>query len=378
MADTLPDPIPPRRVLVLAAAPAQLLDIAGPAEVLAQAGRLHAMERGGDGGDGGNGGLAPLYEVALHVMGGAGGPNTSSGLSLASTVTERALLAGPAWDTLVVAGGEGARHRAGDAAVQRLVRHVAARARRVAGVCTGAFILAAAGLLAGRAVTTHWRWCAELARRHPGLRVEPEPIWVRDGHVWTSAGITAGMDLALALVEEDHGHRLALAVARELVLFLRRPGGQTQFSAVLSAQTGPAAGPAAAVGAALAARSAGRLGGLLAWMAGNLHQPLPVAALAARACLSPRQFARVFPEETGTTPARLVERMRVEEARRRLEHGRTGLAAVAAGCGFPTEETMRRAFLRQAGVSPGDYRDRFRRLGAPPAPTPAMAKEASP
>ena len=176
------------------------------------------------------------------------------------------------------------------------------------GVCTGAFILAAAGLLRGRSVTTHWRWCAELARRHPDLTVQPDPIYVRDGHVWTSAGITAGMDLALALVEEDHGHTLALAVARELVLFLRRPGDQKQFSTVLSAQTGPGA----------------RLGDLLAWIEENLNRPLPISVLAGRACLSPRQFARVFQEETGTTPARLVERMRVEAARRRLEHGRTG------------------------------------------------------
>ena len=157
------------------------------------------------------------------------------------------------------------------------------------------------------------------------------------------------MDLALALVEEDHGHTLALAVARELVLFLRRPGDQKQFSTVLSAQTGPTA----------------RLGDLLAWMAENLHRPLAVDTLAARAGLSPRTFARVFLEETGLTPARFVERMRVEEARRRLEHGRTGLAAVAAACGFQTEETMSRSFLRQVCTPTADYRDRCRQTGAP-------------
>lgn len=330
-------PLPPRRVVILGAAPVQLLDVAGPAEVLSQAGRLRG---------------AALYETGLFLVPGEGLAPTSAGLALASTESEAALLACEALDTLVVVGGEGARNRADDARLQRLVRHLAPRARRVAGVCTGAFILAAAGLLDGRRVTTHWRWCDELARRHPRLRVEPEPIYVRDGDVWTSAGVTAGMDLLLALVEEDHGHALALAVARELVLFLRRPGDQKQFSTMLAAQTGPSS----------------RLGGLLAWMAENLHRPLSVEALAEQACLSPRQFARVFREETGTTPARLLEQLRVEAARRRLEAGRAGLAAVVAGCGFRTEETMRRAFLRQVGASPGDYRDRFRRGPLPPIP----------
>lgn len=343
---------PPRqcRVLILAVAPARLLDIAGPAEVLAQAGRLHALEQG-NGGD--QSSFTPLYETAFFLVPGPGLPATSAGLDLASTTTEQVLLAGAVFDTLVVVGGEGARCRAHDATVKRLVQHLAPRARRVVGVCTGAFILAAAGLLKGRRVTTHWRWCAELACRHPGLKVEPEPIYLRDGNVWTSAGISAGMDLALALVEEDRGHTLALAVARELVLFLRRPGDQKQFSTVLSAQTGPTA----------------RLGNLLAWMAENLHRPLAVDTLAAHAGLSPRTFARVFLEETGLTPARLVERMRVEEARR-LEHGRTGLAAVAPACGFQTEETMRRSFLRQVGTPPGDYRDRFRQTGTAPSTMP--------
>ena len=336
-----PDPVRPRRVLILAAAPAQLLDIAGPAEVLAMAGQLRAVERGGISEVGG---FAPLYDTAFHLVAAPSKPGTSAGLDLVSTATESELLACASLDTLIVVGGEGARRRAGEAGVQRLVRHLAPRSRRVVGVCTGAFILAAAGLLEGRRVTTHWRWCAELARRHPGLRVDPDPIYVRDGGVWTSAGITAGMDLALALVEEDHGHSLALAVARALVMFLRRPGGQKQFSAALAAQTGPA----------------DRFGDLLAWMSENLHRPLSVETLAERARLSPRQFARAFREETGATPARMLERLRVEAARRSLEAGRAGLAAVAAACGFGTEETMRRAFLRQVGAPPGDYRDRFR------------------
>ena len=336
--------LPPqrRRVLLLAMSPAQLLDVAGPAEVLAQAGRLHGNERS----SAASGPPHVLYDVAFHIVGGTA---TSAGLALASTVSERALLAAPSFDTLIVVGGEGARRHAAEPALQSLVRHLAPRARRVVGVCTGAFVLAAAGLLRGRSVTTHWRWCADLARRHPDLTVQPDPIYVRDGHVWTSAGITAGMDLALALVEEDHGHTLALAVARELVLFLRRPGDQKQFSTVLSAQTGPAA----------------RLGDLLAWMEENLNRPLPIGVLAARACLSPRQFARVFQEAPGPPPARRVQPRRGPAARRRLELGRIGLAAVAASCGFQTEETMRRSFLRQVGVAPGEYRDRFRRAAAP-------------
>ena len=187
-----PDLTQPRRVLILGAAPTQLLDIAGPAEVLSQAGRLLALEKSlsGDGSS-----FAPLYDVASFIVPGPGLPTTSAGLDLNSTETESTLLACTSLDTLVVAGGEGARYRAGDAEVQRLARHLAPRARRVVGVCTGAFILAAAGLLDGRRVTTHWRWCAELARRHPGLRVDAEPIYVRDGRVWTSAGVTAGMDL---------------------------------------------------------------------------------------------------------------------------------------------------------------------------------------
>jgi len=350
---------PPRRVLILATAPAQLLDVAGPAEVLALAGQLRTIERGGSGEVGS---FAPLYDVALHVVVAAHGtPSTSAGLGLVSTATERELLAGGAdLDTLIVAGGEGARHRAENATVQSLVRHLAPRSRRVVGVCTGAFILAAAGLLEGHRVTTHWRWCAELGRRYPGLRVDPDPIYVRDGSVWTSAGITAGMDLALALVEEDHGHAAALAVARHLVLFLRRPGGQRQFSAALAAQT---------------ETTSGRFSDLLAWISENLHRPLSVETLAERACLSPRQFARAFREEIGVTPARMVERLRVEAARRSLEAGRAGLTAVVEASGFGTDETMRRAFMRQVGTPPGDYRDRFRQ-GASNRLKPIAAEEA--
>ncbi len=361
MAQPDPTPVPiHRRVLILSAAPALLLDIAGPAEVLTLAGQHRAVERGGSGEVGC---FVPLYDVAFHVVPTPGKPSTTAGLGLLSTVTEGELLAWGALDTLVVAGGEGARNRAGDAAVQKLVRHLAPRARRVVGVCTGAFILAAAGLLDGRRATTHWRWCAELARRHPAVRVDPDPIYVHDG-VWTSAGVTAGMDLLLALVEDAHGHELSLAVARYLVMFLRRPGGQKQYSAALAAQAGPG----------------DRFGDLLAWMSENLHRPLSVEDLAERARLSPRQFARAFREEIGVTPALMLERLRVEAARRSLEAGRAGLAAVVGACGFGTEETMRRAFLRQVGTPPGDYRDRFssRNQIDPGARTAVVAQEAMP
>jgi transcriptional regulator GlxA family with amidase domain len=315
--------------------------LAGPAEVLAQAGRLHATERGWAD-------PVSLYDIAFHVVAGPDLAQTSAGLTFHPMESEAALLSLEALDTLIVIGGEGARERAGDQRLQMLVQHLAPRTERLVGVCTGTFILAAAGLLEGRRVTTHWRFCPELARRHPGLTIDPEPIFIRDGHLWTSAGVTAGMDLVLALVEEDHGHALALAVARELVLFLRRPGDQKQFSSVLAAQS----------------RSGSRLDALTAWLAGNLHRPVSVETMADRACLSPRQFARVFRKETGLTPARFLERMRVEAARQQLETGHGGLAAVVERCGFGTEETMRRAFIRQLGASPGDYRDRFRRASA--------------
>jgi transcriptional regulator GlxA family with amidase domain len=331
-------PFPLRRVLILGAAPSQLLDIAGPAEILAQAGHLRARE------DSESVDRPPLYAVSCLIVPEPGSPATSAGLALQSSVDEAEALAWTDLDTLIVAGGEGARRRSSEGTVRALTQRLAARARRVVGVCTGAFILAEAGCLRGRRVTTHWRWCDELRRRHPDLDVDPEPIYVHDGNVWTSAGITAGMDLTLALVEADHGHALALAVARELVMFLRRPGGQKQFSTVLSAQTGLSV----------------RLADLVAWMGENLHRPLTVEALAARAALSPRQFARAFRAETGVTPARMLERLRVETARRMLETDQAGVSDVAARCGFQADETMRRAFLRHLGVPPGNYRNMFR------------------
>ena len=204
-------------------------------------------------------------------------------------------------------------------------------------------MLAEAGLLDGLSATTHWRQCARLAAQYPAVSVESDPIFVRAGKIFTSAGVTAGIDLALALVEEDHGREVALAVARELVMFLRRPGGQSQFSVQMSAQ--------------VADREPIRE--LQRWMADHLGADLSVEALARRAAMSPRNFARVFTREVGATPGQFVEHSRVEAARRRLEESAEGVDSIASECGFGTRESMRRAFIRTLHVPPSAYRSRF-------------------
>ena len=211
-------------------------------------------------------------------------------------------------------------------------------------MCSGAFLLAEAGLLDGRRATTHWSRCDELARRYPGVTVEPDPIFIRDGHVFTSAGVTAGMDLALALVADDLGRDAALTVARHLVLFLQRPGNQSQFSVQLASQ--------------LADRD--EIRSLQQWIADHPDADCSVEALAVRASMSPRHLARVFADGVGTTPARYVEQVRLEAARRRLEESGDSIEQVATGCGFGTTETMRRVFVRHLGVPPAAYRSRFR------------------
>jgi transcriptional regulator GlxA family with amidase domain len=217
----------------------------------------------------------------------------------------------------------------------------------VASVCTGAFLLAASGLLDGRRAVTHWRSCDRLRERHPTVCVEEDRIYVRDGKVWTSAGVTAGIDLALALVEEDLGRDLALAVARHLVVFLKRPGGQSQFSTMLAAQS--AGDPFAR---------------LHQWMAAHLDADLRVERLAEAAGMSPRNFARVYVQRMGRTPAKAAEAMRIEAARRALEEGGASIEVVARRCGFGDEERLRRSFLRRLGVGPRAYRTRFAAAGA--------------
>ena len=314
-----------RRVVILAFPGLQTLDVHGPAEVFATATALNR----GDG-------------YALEVVATEPGPVRTSSVALQPDDTVGACR-GPI-DTLLVPGGTGVVAACEDERLVAWVRAAAARSRRVASVCTGAFLLATAGLLDGRRATTHWSGCTELARRHPEVDVDPDPIFVRDGHVITSAGVTAGMDLALALVEEDLGREIALEAARWLVLFVKRPGGQAQFSAQLAAQ--------------MAEREP--LRELQAWIPDNLTGDLSVPALAARACMSERNFARAFRAETGMTPAAYVELARVESARIALETGGLPVEAVARRSGFGTVETMRRAFRRRLGVSPASYRERFR------------------
>jgi transcriptional regulator GlxA family with amidase domain len=280
------------------------------------------------------------YEI--RVVSRDGAPlRTSSGLTLTPHAGLRH--APGEIDTLIVAGGRGCRQAAADGALVDWISQAAATARRTASVCTGAFLLARAGLLDGRRATTHWSAADALARLHPAVQVDAEPIFLRDGSIWTSAGVTAGMDLALALVEEDLDRAAALTIARQLVLFLRRPGNQSQFSATLAAQQ-PEREP---------------LREIQRYAVEHPARDLSVQAMAARAHMSPRHFARAFRGETGITPARYVELVRLEAARRRLEATAAPVGAIAAACGFGTPETMRRAFLRALAVGPAEYRRRF-------------------
>ena len=314
-----------RRVAIVAYPGIQTLDVVGPAEVFSLAAR------------------AGLADYRVEILAGDGSPvRSGSGLEL---VPHRSLRACRGeLDTLIVAGGEGVAEAERDELTVRWLRRMAGRSRRVASVCTGAFLLARAGLLDGRRATTHWSACDYLQRRYPAIDVDPEPIFVRDGKVWTSAGVTTGMDLALAMLEDDAGRKAALEVARMLVLFVKRPGGQAQFSAQLSAD--------------LAEREP--LREVQAYIAEHPDHDLTVEALAARAHMSPRNFARTFRREVGVTPGSYVERVRVERAQQALETSDAPVDAIARRCGFGSPETMRRAFRRRVGVSPGEYRGRFR------------------
>ncbi|CAN5239767.1 GlxA family transcriptional regulator [soil metagenome] len=305
----------------------QLLDIAGPMQVFATANDLMTQA-----------GHAKPYAPQVVAPGGAS-VLASAGLGLAAAAlpeTDAAL------DTLMIAGGQGVHDAAADPALVTWVRSRTARARRVASVCTGAFLLAESGALDGRRAATHWSFCDELARRYPAVHVEPDPIFVRDGAVWTSAGVTAGIDLALALVEEDLGRTVALAVARYLVVFRKRPGGQAQFSAALSLQA-----------------TDDRFAALHEWISDHLAGDLSLPALAAQAGMSERSFIRHYTETTGHTPARAVERLRVEAVRSLLVDTRLPTKRIAARCGFGSEETMRRSFARLLATTPQGYRARF-------------------
>ena len=315
-----------RRVEILTFPGGQLLDVAGPLQVFASCNDTLAEQ-----------GCLPAYAVAAIAAGG-GQVATSSGLALA--VADLPAPDAPC-DTLIVTGGAGVHAAAADAALVAWLTTRCAAARRVASVCTGAFLLAATGILDGRRTATHWAHCARLAERHPHVRVEPDPIFVVDGAVWTSAGVTAGIDMALAMLELDLGRDLALAVARRLVMFLKRPGGQAQFSATLALQHG------------------GQFEELHAWIRANLARDLRLPALAHQAGMSERNLLRRYRQAVGATPARTVERLRVEAACRQLGDGGRAVKEVARACGFGSEETMRRSFLRQLEVTPQAWRERF-------------------
>jgi transcriptional regulator GlxA family with amidase domain len=312
------------RIVVVAFPSGQILDVSGPLEVFSTASRF-----------------LPIPPYRTEVVSANGGAILStSGMEFQTTAI--ADVVGPI-DTLVVAGGRDIHEASED---EHLVRHIgrlASSSRRVTSVCSGAFLLAAAGLLDGRRATTHWADCELLASDYPLVAVEPDSIFVRDDNVWTSAGVTAGIDLALALVADDHGRRAAGEVARQLVVYLRRSGGQAQFSAVLAAQSSDHE----------------PVRDVLVWVTDNLIQDLSVPALAARANLSERQFSRVFKAEVGITPAEHVEAVRMEAACRLLETTTKSMEQIARACGFGVPETMNRAFRRRLNTTPGNHRHHF-------------------
>jgi transcriptional regulator GlxA family with amidase domain len=316
----------PIRTLILAFDGINLLDISGPLQA------LEASERQRE---------APERYETLVASASGGEIRTTARMPI---VTRKlADLDGVAVDTVIVGGGS---TKAGPLAPPELVEWLARREggiRRVCSICAGAFILAAAGLLEGRRATTHWHWATTLQARHPGIAVEPDSIYVRDGKFWTSAGVTAGIDLTLALIEQDYGHRVAIEAARRLVVFMKRPGGQAQFSVPLLLQSG----------------NDERFADLHAWMRENLTRDLRVEQLAARAGMSERSFTRAYAAGTGSTPARTVEAMRVEAATGLLESTRLSLKQVAAAAGFGDEQNLRRVFVRRFGVNPLAYRERF-------------------
>ncbi|MEU6468200.1 GlxA family transcriptional regulator [Streptomyces massasporeus] len=317
----------PRTVLAVLFDGLQSLDVTGPLEVFAGADRISPG----------------AYRIRTASLDGAP-VRTTSGLTL---VPDESLTGASDPDILLVPGGPGSLRP--DPRLVDWVRERGPRAARLVSVCTGAAVLAGAGLLDGRRATTHWAYCERIAREHPAVEIDPDPVYVRDGHISTSAGVTAGIDLALALVEEDLGRDAALTIARHLVVFLRRPGNQAQFSAQLAAQT--------------ARREP--LRDVQRWITDHPDADLSVDTLADRARLSPRHFARAFRAETGMTPGRYVDRVRLEHARRLLEDTAGGVEEIARTSGYGTPEAMRRAFVRTLGTPPAEYRRRFR-----PATTP--------
>ena len=323
----------PKRVGFLVYPGIQALDLAGPMDAFAAA----VMEDG-------DGRVSRCYETITIGLD-AKIVAAESGLSIKPQYTLRTA---PRLDTLVIPGGAGMRDPKTGAKAAAWIGGRARQLRRIAAVCTGVYGLAPSGLLDGRRVATHWQYAQDLQRRFPALNVEPDPLFVKDGAFYTSAGITAGIDLSLALIEEDFGPSVALSVARELVVYLKRPGGQAQYSEPLKFQT----------------QSADRMADIASWIVANLQKNLSVEALAARAKLCPRQFTRRFRLAFGTTPAAFVESARIEEAQRRLAGYQGTVERVASSVGFRSDDVLRRTFERRLGITPSAYRTRF---GAAPS-----------
>jgi transcriptional regulator GlxA family with amidase domain len=319
-----------KRIVMLSVPPAQGVDVIGPLEAFGIASRMLEESTGRRG-----------YDSELVTNRADLQLPTSAGVRIMAH-RHYGQVRGKV-DTLLIAGGAGTRGPR-DPALLEWLRRMAKHTRRVCSICTGAFLLADAGLLSGRRATTHWRFVASFARKHPDVRWDSNPIWVQDGNIYTSAGISAGMDLALALIEEDYGGTLALEVARHMVIFLRRPGSQAQFSVALAAQ----------------AAERKSLRELQVWIAENLARNLPVEVLAERAAMSARNFARVFARELGNTPARYVEQVRIEAARTQLATTDDGVEQIASRCGFSSAELLRRCFLRHFKIAPSQYRKHFR------------------
>jgi transcriptional regulator GlxA family with amidase domain len=306
----------------------QALDVAGPMDAFAAA----AI-------DDGTGRATQAYDVVTIGMS-TRPVKAESGLILKPQFSAQSA---PPLDTLIIPGGRTMRDPKAIAKAAAWIKQRSPRLRRVAAICTGVYGLASTGLLAGRRVTTHWRFAKDLSQRFPDLRVEPDAIFVKDGSFYTSAGITAGIDLALALIEEDYGTAVSLSVARELVVYLRRPGGQAQYSEPLRFE----------------AQTSDRMAEVASWIATNLHKPITVEALAQRARLCPRQFSRRFKHAFGVTPATFVETARLNEAQRRLADPSRSIDRVSASLGYRSAHVFRRAFERQFGISPSLYRNRF-------------------
>ncbi len=322
------DQVAARKIVIVTYEGAKLLDVTGPMQAFAEV-------RAEDG--------HAAYQVLLASIGG-GMVDTDVGIALPTLRLEDAMMRET--DTLLVAGGEVTAPAEARAQLRDGLARFLGRPRRLGSICTGALILAELGALDGHEATTHWSACDQLARDHPAVTVRPDAIFVTSGRIWTSAGVSAGIDMALAMIEEDFGHGTALNVARMLVLFLKRPGGQSQFSVELRRQISDVRG---------------RFDRLHDWIRANLDKDLSVPALAKVAVMSPRNFARVYLEETGESPARAVEKLRVDAARRLLEATGEAVQRIAGLTGFGDDERLRRAFVRAHGISPQDYRSRFGR-----------------